>query len=343
MKYEDALTSAGVFVASGATFVARVTSPWTQMGLEAWIDGARPRPGVVMVMPSALGSKAGPLTPTVDHCQRLGHRVIIVSPGTPKEQRRRALSRALGVPDFWAGSSRRQRVDIVGARNPDLALALDLRMRREDCVWHVLDEGFGGAPAVGWNSRRLWAQAAARRALLRGAEVTFHHLGNRTNLDFQATRARYLKVVERHSAASPMRRGPTALLVTSYLSELGRASLEDEARGIESVAEGLRARGYTVWLKPHPRERDGKYRNAAEELLDRAVPAESYLGALHASDLVVGPVSNVLYTAQVLFGLQVCFVPGVRLGAPKLTAAETSYRDWFPHGLPDVDAFLARQ
>jgi|GEM_PF-3639480 len=111
-------------------------------------------------------------------------------------------------------------------------------------------------------------------------------------------------------AAWPARRGrPVALVLPQPYSEARQVDAAAERAALEGVVRRLEAAGFDVWLKPHPRERAGKYDGEAGEwcrLLGGAQAVERLLAALGAGDVVVSINSTALLTARLLFGLDCC-------------------------------------
>lgn len=95
------------------------------------------------------------------------------------------------------------------------------------------------------------------------------------------------------------------IIVTQPLSEQGHLENEDELMIIEAIVNHLSAD--KVGIKPHPRERDGKYTTLSNkfdsvEILSKSKPVEDiYLSS--APDRVIGFTSTSLLTATAIFDL----------------------------------------
>ena len=87
-------------------------------------------------------------------------------------------------------------------------------------------------------------------------------------------------------------------------SEIGQTNEEIERALYAEVAASLRPQGYQVVIKPHPRERPGKYATltaaAGIEVWTQPVPVETLFADLRSGDLVLGHNTTSLLTAAAL-------------------------------------------
>src|SRR5262249_28644030 len=98
-EYRDTVARIGREVARGeGRMVARVNTPWTFLGLEAWLDrhwNAGAGRGYVIVMPNSVGERAGPRTDVLAFLRRYPDvEAIHVAPFTTRSHR---LQNALRV------------------------------------------------------------------------------------------------------------------------------------------------------------------------------------------------------------------------------------------------------
>lgn len=101
-----------------------------------------------------------------------------------------------------------------------------------------------------------------------------------------------------------------AVVLTQPFSEYRLVSQADECRVATAVLASLKRLGFSVLLKPHPREDPGKYEQLLERpdfndvvLLPKTGPAEVVFHHLGSSDVVVGFTSTALLTARALYNL----------------------------------------
>lgn len=360
ISYPEALARIREIAAAGELeFVARVNTVWTMLGLEIWLSrrarhGVRGR-GVVVAMPSTLTDPV--VIPDATRRALAAHgdvELFRIAPfGDGAAYRRLNLDRARRLASVRAAVRRRmgeRPLPLVSPRHRDLGMLLDLDPRTvadRSVRFEILDEGFGGAPAVGWQSTEYQAHRALRGLFLAGAETIRHELvrrgGGSTTLDDDLARA-YRAAVERHTQAVRFDRppGPCAMLVTSYLSEFGWMTREDELSLCDRVVSRLDRLGYAILLKQHPREVPDKFRalpavERARDLrhLPKDVAAEAFLPSLGPGDAVVGLMSNVHFSARLLYGLDAYLLRGSAWGAPANDRSDRAYARLFPGGLPD--------
>lgn len=317
-------------------FIARVNTPWTMMGLEVWLDAHRGARGLVFVTPSTLTTRTTvPPATRRAWAEHPGVTVIDVAPhGSALAYRRTLLRRAVGLPLALPTIAVRLRgrdpITFVGPRRPDSSLLFDLggiaatlgRAPR----FEVLDEGYGGAPVLGWHSLLANGQDVLQWAIRSAWEVEDHFLATPKGPD-EALVSRYRATLERHVEQRSLdrRARPIALLITSYWAHHGWMTEENERRMFRDMASALDRRGYAIRLKQHPRETPHRYDADIAGLalsdfgiLPQNIVAEAYLANLDARrDIVVGPLSNTHYTAQVLFDL-----PAIVVSAAPYDAAE---------------------
>lgn len=322
-SYEDAIA----FTRSRARtdeidFVARVNTPWTQLGLEVWLERCRTRPhGVVLVVPSTLEERSPVPEATRAALTRHSEVTIIeVEPfGTHARYQQALRRRARGAPAaLRAFAARGRPLALISPRRPDISLLADLArevsVRRRQPQFHVLDEGFGGTPVLGWHSARVWVEERTQELVRAVADTHDHFLG--TGYDARSELVScYRAAIARHSGTGDIGRRterPMALLITSYWARYGWMSEDDETRLFAESAQRLDRLGYAVRLKQHPRETPGRYDAILSTLslvdfaiLPQQVVAEAFLHVMDpARDIVVGLLSNAHFTGQVIYGLR---------------------------------------
>lgn len=93
-----------------------------------------------------------------------------------------------------------------------------------------------------------------------------------------------------------------AIIITQPWSETNQISSNEELDIIKSVVNKIQGE-YKVFIKPHPRERNGKYKFNDVDVLGREFPAEFYFYAFDSNDIVIGFDSTALVNAALLFKL----------------------------------------
>jgi hypothetical protein len=342
-------------------FVARVNSPWTMHGLETWLDAFWDEPtreGLVIAMPSTLDGEAFVPTPTVEHLSSLrGVNLVRAAAFGQHGHSRQNARRALNFPGaalhgLWSSWRRGDPLTLISPRLSDLTFYADLvpwkHLGTRPVRFVLLDEGYGCLEAPGWVSLGFHAKNAARRVLFSKVETIEHfvvrqaHPLRRYFID-EAVAAGYRASITRHRAPLDLARRSGdrfALLLTTYYAEIGVTTAEIERRMVADLVRLLEHQGYRILVKHHPRERAGKYDGLPEiervRILDQAFGAESYYPHLAHGDVVVGFLSNALFSAQTLFGLDVFMIPGSMYGITYSEAHERIYSRVFPKGLPTL-------
>ncbi len=123
---------------------------------------------------------------------------------------------------------------------------------------------------------------------------------------------------------------PVALILPQPWAEAPTSQAEGgrEMNLLIRVAARLDERGYDVRLKPHPRERAGKYDQAIAsggakfQLMPAGQAAEFVFERLRPGDVVIGYNTSALMTARLLFGLGTYTLSG-------LLAETTDVGEWF--------------
>jgi len=324
------------------TFVARVTTPWIVLGLEAWLRrSGTARVGHVLIVPSAVGAEAPFSSPLADDPHVA---ITIVEPRTDRSRIPTNLRRLSEAPCHGLllarGTTTRPPLDIVSAREPDTGFLLDLAspLLQRDVRIHLIDEGFGKLPvALGTDVRSNATNARARAkgswlrhtAILLGARgrvaaarlvsrrlPAFDHdlirwdpLSKTTRVE-EEVRDAYRAVIALRPRV-PIERGTRssriAVFATHPLSDYLSTSIETEAMVDELVVTTLLSKGFDVVIKPHPRERPLKYEALREKLGPqiRIMP-----GTLPAEEMFrsLGPDDVVVgYTGQSLLSANVFF------------------------------------
>ena len=93
------------------------------------------------------------------------------------------------------------------------------------------------------------------------------------------------------------------LLITQPWSETQQMDQREEIEIIENVVMKLKSRGYTIFIKKHPREIEHKYNFNNVMILGGKYPAEFYFCLLSKEDLVIGFNSTALVNSALLFNL----------------------------------------
>jgi hypothetical protein len=324
------------------TFIARVTTPWIVLGLEAWLlKSGGGRKGHVLVVPSAVGAEAPFSSPLADDPNVT---VTIAAPRTNRSRIPTNLRRLSEAP--WhglllaRGPTTRPSLDVVSARDPDTGFMLDLAspLLQRNVRIHLIDEGFGKLPVTLGTDVRSNATNARLRAkgswlhhtaILLGVRArvaaarlvsqrlpSFDHdlirwdpLSKTTRVD-EEVRDAYRAVIASRPRV-PIERGTRssriAVFATHPLSDYLSTTVETEARVDELVVTTLLSRGFDVVIKPHPRERPLKYEALREKLGPqiRLMP-----GTLPAEEMFrsLGPDDVVVgYTGQSLLSANVFF------------------------------------
>lgn len=137
----------------------------------------------------------------------------------------------------------------------------------------------------------------------------FEHKGDKLFLNKSVANL-YKGVLRKRGKANLMREQtkPLALIVTQPLSEYGQVSLALELDLIQTVISILVKTGYSVVLKPHPREAINKYapvltrfETEQVELVQQKMPVEEFFPNIPTC--VIGYTSTSLVTANALYGI----------------------------------------
>lgn len=353
--------------AQNLQFVARTNTSWTTMGFEAWLS-VQPADvsGAVIVMPSKIGAEAVVPPATLKFIENFPNVDVWVAEGFRAEEyqlRNRLRAKTFPQTLVWLAKSLRcpgPRLRVVSPRHRDLALVADLigeGLPLQALQFDLLDEGFGCMEAAGWYGWSFFLEVNARKGFLRWFPTVDHFLvdhappSSRRSSGVwycrnEALVQRYRESIARHSVVNPLAlpAGRVALVLTSYLAEGGFTTLEQEIAANARIVRELQHKGYGVILKQHPREEHDKYATLETEArqrgyfarLDASIGAESVLPFLRREDIVVGMLTNVLFSAQTLFRLPVYLVPGRDVGIPRREIAERSYARVMLDGLPPV-------
>jgi hypothetical protein len=116
---------------------------------------------------------------------------------------------------------------------------------------------------------------------------------------------------------------PVALILPQPWAEAESdpAAAKAEIDTLCRVSARLVERGYDVRLKPHPRERAGKYDEAIAsgaaplQLVEAAIAAERVFDCMEGDDIVLGFNSSALITSKLLFGLRTWTLSNLLIGA----------------------------
>jgi len=105
-----------------------------------------------------------------------------------------------------------------------------------------------------------------------------------------------------------------ALVLTQPWSEQGHIASSDEIGLVRSIIVRLAEQGFSIILKPHPRETPGKYAHLLQELNNsipqnlsvssNALAAEMHMSGMGPDDVVVGYNSTALVTAATIYGIK---------------------------------------
>jgi Alpha-2,8-polysialyltransferase (POLYST) len=343
LPYDEAVQRVREDVAQDrCSFVARVNTPWTILGLEAWLRRAGPdRVGHVLVVSSTLNSEVAFSSPLSDEPHVS---VSISTPRTDRSRRPTNIRRLLGLPPYLSllarGRTTRAPIDVLSAREADVGFLLDLAgpLTSRDVRLQILDEGFGRLPVElgtqtgpALNNAQLRARGSSLRyaGVLLGARarvasaslvgrrlpLSEHNLiqwdpSSRRSVVVPDVRDSYRAVLAMRPRIPLQRRTSTsrlALFATHPVSDYLNASVEVEAKIAERIVETLLEQGFDVLIKQHPREREAKY----EPLAARYSPRVRTLsGAIPAEQLFASlhPIDVVVgYTGQSLLSASVLF------------------------------------
>lgn len=159
LPYHHAVPLVRDGVVSGALrMVARANTPWTLLGIEAWLDrNWRGGEGVVLLMPNAIGEvRSWPAEQTAFIARYPGLRAIRVAPFTVASHRlqnaRRARNLLAAIPRLLRSPRRASlpTLHVVAPRQRDVTLLADLELghvlAHRSLRFHLIDEGFGDLP-----------------------------------------------------------------------------------------------------------------------------------------------------------------------------------------------------